>query len=140
MKRTWYKIMFGLIKKIFIELLTSLVDGSNSTKCFSLSNQKCMTQPTLAKVACRVQIWKKKKTFCQNSNYFGYSFIKNDILFMYLLCIYKKPVILSLFKLDILNFTLYILTTFLCPLKTNASRLHNQILMNIFFTIDHKRS
>ena len=38
MKRTWYKIMFGLIKKIFIGLLTSLVDGSNRTKCVSLSN------------------------------------------------------------------------------------------------------
>ena len=139
MKRTWYKIRFGLIKKIFIGLLTSLVDGSNRTKCVSLSNQKCMTQPTLAKVTCRVQIW-KKKTFCQNSNYFGCSFIKNDILFMYFLCIYKKPVILSLFRLDILNFTLYILTTLLCPLKIYASRLHNQMLMNIFFTIDHKRS
>ena len=39
--------MFGLIKKIFIGLLTGLVNGSNHTKCFLLSNQKCMTQPTL---------------------------------------------------------------------------------------------
>ena len=39
--------MFGLIKKIFIELLTGLVYGSNDTNCVSLSNQKCMTQPTL---------------------------------------------------------------------------------------------
>ena len=39
--------MFGLIKKIFIELLTGLVNGSNHTKCVSLSNQKCMIQPTL---------------------------------------------------------------------------------------------
>ena len=38
MKRTWYKVMFGLIKKIFIGLLTSLVDGSNRTKYVSLSN------------------------------------------------------------------------------------------------------
>ena len=30
--------MFGLIKKIFIGLLTSLVDGSNRTKYVSLSN------------------------------------------------------------------------------------------------------
>ena len=43
MKRTWYKIMFGLIKKIFIGLLTGLVNGSNHTKCVSLSNQKLMT-------------------------------------------------------------------------------------------------
>ena len=32
------------------------------------------------KVACRIQIW--KKIFCQNSDKFGYSFIKNDIRFM----------------------------------------------------------
>ena len=29
MKRTWYKIMFGLIKKIFIGLLIGLVNGYN---------------------------------------------------------------------------------------------------------------
>ena len=39
--------MFRLIKKIFIGLLTGLVDRSNYTKCVSLSNQKCMVQPTL---------------------------------------------------------------------------------------------
>ena len=39
--------MFGLIKKIFIGLLTGLVNGSNHTKCTSLSNQKCMTQPSI---------------------------------------------------------------------------------------------
>ena len=43
MKRTWYKIIIGLIKKIFIGLLTSIFNASNRTKCFSLSNQK----PTL---------------------------------------------------------------------------------------------
>ena len=31
-----------------------------------------------------------EKIFCQNSDYFRYRFIKND---MYLLCIYKKPII-----------------------------------------------
>ena len=39
--------MFGLITKIFIALLTGLVNGSNHTKCVSLSNQKCMIQDTL---------------------------------------------------------------------------------------------
>ena len=38
--------MFGLIKKIFIGLLTGPVSGSNHTKFVSLSNQKCMTQLT----------------------------------------------------------------------------------------------
>ena len=39
--------MFGLIKKIFIGLSTGLVNGSNHTKCVSMSYQKCMIQPTL---------------------------------------------------------------------------------------------
>ena len=47
MKRTWYKIMFGLIKKMFIVLLSSTVNASNHTKCVSLSNQKCNIQPSL---------------------------------------------------------------------------------------------
>ena len=57
------------------------------------------------KVACRVQIW--KRAFCQNSDKFGYSFTKNDITFMYLLGIYKKIIILSLFNVDTLKFTMY---------------------------------
>ena len=81
------------------------------------------------KVASRVQIC--KKTFCQNSNYFRYRFIKNGITFMHLLCIYKKPIILSLFKIDTLNFTMYILTILTCPLKTYIVRLHNLTSMNI---------
>ena len=40
------------------------------------------------KVACRVQTW--KKIFCHNSDKFGYSFIKSDIMFMFILYIYKK--------------------------------------------------
>ena len=54
------------------------------------------------KVACRVQVWKKKKN-CQPSHKFDYSFIKNDIMFMSVLCIYKKTIILILFKVDPLN-------------------------------------
>ena len=50
MKITCYKIMFGLIKKIFFGLLTGLVNMLNYTKCVSLSNQKCMAQPTLINV------------------------------------------------------------------------------------------
>ena len=46
MKKTGLKGV-GLIKKIFIGLLAGLVNGSNHTKCVSLSNRKCMTQPTL---------------------------------------------------------------------------------------------
>ena len=39
--------MFPLIKKIFIGLLTGLVNGTNHTKSVALSNRRCMTQPTL---------------------------------------------------------------------------------------------
>ena len=60
------------------------------------------------------------------------------------LCIYfiftKNLIILSLFKIDTLNFTMYILANLTCPLKTYV-RLHNLISMNIFFTIkDHSFS
>ena len=39
--------MFGLINKMFIVLLSNIVNGSNHIKCISLSNQKCIIQPTL---------------------------------------------------------------------------------------------
>ena len=39
--------MFGFIKKMFMGLLLSIVNASNYTKDMSLSNQKCMIQPTL---------------------------------------------------------------------------------------------
>ena len=47
MKEKWYKIMFGIIKKMFIAFLRNIVNRSNHTKCASLSNQKCMIQPNL---------------------------------------------------------------------------------------------
>ena len=47
MKRIWYRIMFGLIMKIFTGLLPSIANASNCIRCISISNHKCMTQPTL---------------------------------------------------------------------------------------------
>ena len=41
--------MFRLIKKMFMGILISIVNASNHTKCVLLSNQNCMTQPTLIK-------------------------------------------------------------------------------------------
>ena len=38
--------MFGIIKKMFFMLLSSIVNTSNQIKCFSLSNRKCEIQPT----------------------------------------------------------------------------------------------
>ena len=55
-------------------------------------------------------------------------------LYMYILCIYQKAIVLSLFEIDTLNFTMYILTILTCPLKTYVIRLHNLISMKIFFT------
>ena len=40
-------ILFWLIKKIFIGLLTGLINKFNHTKCLSLSKQKCEIQPGL---------------------------------------------------------------------------------------------
>ena len=39
--------MYRLIQKIFMGLLISIINAYNHTKCVSLSNQKCMIQPTL---------------------------------------------------------------------------------------------
>ena len=39
--------MFGIIKKMFVVLLSSIVNASNHTKCISLSNQKCKIQSIL---------------------------------------------------------------------------------------------
>ena len=91
-----------------------------------------LNKSTGLKVACRVQIWKKKfvKIVCFDK--FGYSFIKNEIIFMYIPSIYKKNIILSLFKIDALNVTMYIFTILTCPLiKIYVTGLHNLISMNI---------
>ena len=45
-EKTWYAKMFGLIKKMFIGLLISIINSSDHTKCVLLSNQKCKIQPT----------------------------------------------------------------------------------------------
>ena len=46
-KKKRFEIMFGFIKKIFTGLLTGLVNGSNYTKCLSLTNQKYKIQPNI---------------------------------------------------------------------------------------------
>ena len=59
---------------------------------------------------------------------------------MYIRYNYKKSIILSLFKIDTLNFTMYILTILTCPLKTYVIGLHDLISMKIFFTVkDHSQ-
>ena len=39
--------MFEIIRKMFMGLLISIVNASSHTTCVSLSNRKCMIQPTL---------------------------------------------------------------------------------------------
>ena len=46
-KRKRHKLIFGLVKKIFIGLLTRLINGHNHTKCFWLSCHECQIQATL---------------------------------------------------------------------------------------------
>ena len=48
--------MFGLIKKMFIKLLTSIVSVSNHTNWVSLRNQKCINQPTLTNLHPRITL------------------------------------------------------------------------------------
>ena len=57
--------MFRLIKKIFNELLTGLVNGSNDTKCVSLSNQKWKIQPTLINL--------HSNEYSQEFNYYSFA-------------------------------------------------------------------
>ena len=47
MKKTWYTIIFGIIKKTFIALLASIAYVFNHAKCVSLSNKKCENKPTV---------------------------------------------------------------------------------------------
>ena len=83
----------------------------------------------------------EKKHFVKIITILVTALFKNDIMFMHILCIYKKTIVLSLFKIDTLNFTMYILTVLTCPLKTYVIGLHNLISMNIFFTMkDHSFS
>ena len=103
--------MFGLIKKIFIELLTVLVNRSNHRNCVSLSNQKCMIQPTLVKGTFSVmrQFLKTesplnmiKNAFYFNSkaNLFPFSRYLSfylDFLVMYLKGLIKKIKLISNF-------------------------------------------
>ena len=59
---------------------------------------------------------------------------------MYILCICRKAIILSLFKINALNFTMYILTILTFSLKTYLIRLHNLISMNIFLLCNCKKT
>ena len=71
-KPTLYQIMFGLIKKIFIVLLTDLVNGSNQAKRVSLSNQKFLIHPTLINL--------RLNEYCQVFHYCPFSIELNRLI------------------------------------------------------------
>ena len=58
--------MFRLILKMFIGLLTSIVSASNHTKCTLVSNQKCMTHPTLISLC--------PNEYSQELHYYSFAF------------------------------------------------------------------
>ena len=49
MKRTWYKIIFGVIKKITVGLLFGQANLSNHNTLNDLSNNVCIPNKTLTK-------------------------------------------------------------------------------------------
>ena len=53
-------------------LLTSTVNGSNHTECISLSNQKCMIQPSLIKL--------HPNENSQESHYYPFAAKSDDVL------------------------------------------------------------
>ena len=57
--------MFGLINKIFIGLLISIVNASNHKKCVSLSNQRCLSQRTLINL--------HPNEYCQEFHYYPFA-------------------------------------------------------------------
>ena len=80
---------------------------------FSNRNDQYVFRLSFLKTAVAFIAWRGqilKKTYFQNSEKFGYSFIKSDIGYIYLFFIYKNLIMLSLLETVTLNFTMYILT------------------------------
>ena len=59
--------MFGFIKKIFVVLLTSIVNTFNHTKRVFLSNQQCKTRVTV--------IHLHPNEYCQRLHYYPFYYI-----------------------------------------------------------------
>ena len=94
-----------------------------------MQKKKKNSNQILFKGACRVHITDKKHFVKIITSLV--SVIKNGITLMYILCIYKNTIIVSLFKTDTLNFNVYILAILICPLKLYVIGLHYLISMNI---------
>ena len=97
-------------------------------------HQNLTISQLILKVACRVQIWKKKH-FVKIVASFVTVLFKMTLCFCIYFVFTKKTILLSQFKIDTLNFTMYILTILTSPLKIYAIGLHSLISMNIVFNI-----
>ena len=64
--------MFRTIKKMFIVLLSSIINTSNHIKCVSLSNQKCEIQPTLINL--------HPNEYCQEFQYYPFLVKLDNVL------------------------------------------------------------
>ena len=112
--------MFGLIKKLFIRLSTGLVKGSNHTKCVSLTNHKCMIQPTLLNLdpsECK-----------QDFNYYPFA-VKLDRCEKFLKKIYHANVNVNLMDENLIQFKIGIM------INVNASAKNIIIVKLIIFGI-----
>ena len=57
-----------------------------------------------------------------NSKKYGCSCFKNDVIYMHLPFVYKKPISLNLLKIVVLNLIMYIVTVLTCSLKMYVIR------------------
>ena len=48
LKKNWYKIIFGFIKKIFFTAITFF--SYNALKCVSMNNQECRLRPEVTNI------------------------------------------------------------------------------------------
>ena len=104
--------------------------GANITNSWSYRTQTTKNEAIFSilhalfyvKVACRVQIWKKK--ICQNSEILVTVLFKMTLYLRIYFAFTKNPINLSLFKTDTLNFTMYISTILTCPLRLYVIGLH----------------
>ena len=74
-----------------------------------------MSEPTTPKVVCRFRYGKKH--FVKIVTSLVTVLLKITLRWCIYFVFAKKPIILSLFKIYTLNFTMYILTILTCPLK-----------------------
>ena len=73
-------------------------------------------QYVIMSLACRVQIWKKKYFVKIVKSLLTVSFKITSCLRIYF-AFTKNPIILSLFKIDTINFTMYTSPILTCPLN-----------------------